>query len=207
MPTPTSPTSPQPGLRARKRAATMRHIQSVALDLFERKGFDQVTIEEVAATAEVSQSSVYRYFGTKEGLVVHDEHDEPLLTTLMASLEEYDIYDAAALALDRISDAHFVEDAERNLRRMRFVRDVPSVLACAYLTMDDVADSLASILSQPDRTPNRNAVEARAVAGSVLYGLFGAVLQWHDAAVDQPLAAAISQALDAIRPQPPVDVV
>ena len=53
----------------------MRTIQEKALDLFDERGFDAVTIEEIAAAAEVSPSSVYRYFGTKEGLVVADEFD------------------------------------------------------------------------------------------------------------------------------------
>jgi AcrR family transcriptional regulator len=52
----------------------MRTIQERALDLFDERGFDRVTIEEIAA-AEVSPSSVYRYFGTKEGLIVADEFD------------------------------------------------------------------------------------------------------------------------------------
>ncbi|HEY7594201.1 MAG TPA: helix-turn-helix domain-containing protein, partial [Actinophytocola sp.] len=40
----------------------MRTIQEQALDLFDARGFDAVTIEEIAAAAEVSPSSVYRYF-------------------------------------------------------------------------------------------------------------------------------------------------
>lgn len=53
----------------------MRTIHERALDLFDERGFDAVTIEEIAAAAEVSPSSVYRYFGTKEGLIVADEFE------------------------------------------------------------------------------------------------------------------------------------
>ena len=63
------------GLRERWRMYAMRTIQERALDLFDERGFDAVTIEEIAAAAEVSPSSVYRYFGTKEGLLVADEFD------------------------------------------------------------------------------------------------------------------------------------
>ncbi len=66
------------GLRERKRTAAMLRIQSVALDMFEARGFDDVTIEEVAQAADVSPSSVYRYFGTKEAIVLWDEFDPGL---------------------------------------------------------------------------------------------------------------------------------
>ena len=48
------------GLRERKRHAAMRHIQRTALDLFDERGFQQVSVEQIAETAEVSPSSVYR---------------------------------------------------------------------------------------------------------------------------------------------------
>ncbi len=44
-------------------------------DLFDGRGFEKVSIEDIAAAAEVSPSSVYRYFGTKERIVLHDEVD------------------------------------------------------------------------------------------------------------------------------------
>src|SRR6187431_1014357 len=72
------------GLRERRRRGAMRTIQERALDLFDERGFDAVTIEEIAAAAEVSPSSVYRYFGTKEGLIVADEFD----TMSQEALEE-----------------------------------------------------------------------------------------------------------------------
>ena len=62
-------------LRERNRLAAMRTIQERALDLFDERGFDAVTIEEIAAEAGVSPSTIYRYFGTKEGLIVSDEFD------------------------------------------------------------------------------------------------------------------------------------
>jgi AcrR family transcriptional regulator len=74
------------GLRERKRLNAMRAIQEHALDLFDERGFAAVTIEEIAAAAEVSPSSVYRYFGTKEGVLVADEFDsmsEEALTTYL----------------------------------------------------------------------------------------------------------------------------
>jgi AcrR family transcriptional regulator len=63
------------GLRERNRRTAMREVQAVALDLFERRGFDRVPVEEIASRAGVSPSTVYRHFGTKESLVTWDERD------------------------------------------------------------------------------------------------------------------------------------
>jgi AcrR family transcriptional regulator len=61
------------GLRDEKRRRTRRHIAEVATGLFLERGFAQVTIAEVARTAEVSVNSVYTYFPSKEDLVFYPE--------------------------------------------------------------------------------------------------------------------------------------
>src|SRR5690554_3659725 len=70
------------GLREKWRRSAMQTIQERALDLFDEHGFEAVTIEAIAAAAEVSPSSVYRYFGTKEGLLVADEFDDMSMEAL-----------------------------------------------------------------------------------------------------------------------------
>ncbi|GAA0940759.1 TetR/AcrR family transcriptional regulator [Nonomuraea longicatena] len=57
-------------LRERKKLQTRRRIADVAVELFVARGFDQVTITEVAAAAEVSVNTVYNYFTCKEDLVL-----------------------------------------------------------------------------------------------------------------------------------------
>lgn len=61
------------GLRERKKRQTLRRISDVAISLFVARGFDQVTIAEVAEAAEVSPNTVYNYFHTKEDLVLPPE--------------------------------------------------------------------------------------------------------------------------------------
>ena len=61
----------QTGLRARKKARTRDAIADAAISLFLAHGFDQVSVNDIAAAAEVSKPTLFRYFATKEDLVLH----------------------------------------------------------------------------------------------------------------------------------------
>jgi AcrR family transcriptional regulator len=61
--------TPQLGLRERKKQQTRQHIAETARRLFGKRGFDRVTVAEVARDAEVSEQTVFNYFPTKEDLV------------------------------------------------------------------------------------------------------------------------------------------
>jgi AcrR family transcriptional regulator len=59
------------GLRARKKARTRDAIADAAISLFLAHGFDHVSVNDIAAVAEVSKPTLFRYFPTKEDLVLH----------------------------------------------------------------------------------------------------------------------------------------
>ncbi|MDN3238158.1 TetR/AcrR family transcriptional regulator [Glycomyces tritici] len=58
------------GLRERKKNATWELLRKTALDLFEASGFEDVSVAQIAAAAEVSKATVFNYFPTKEDLVI-----------------------------------------------------------------------------------------------------------------------------------------
>jgi AcrR family transcriptional regulator len=69
---------PRPGLRERKKAKTRAALQQHALRLFRERGYEATTVDEIADAAEVSSSTFFRYFPTKEDVVLYDALD-PLL--------------------------------------------------------------------------------------------------------------------------------
>ncbi|HWL42204.1 MAG TPA: helix-turn-helix domain-containing protein [Ilumatobacter sp.] len=106
------------GLRERKKLQARRRIAEAAHELFVARGFDQVTIGDVAAAAEMSVKTVFNYFGTKEDLAFEGEdqvialwinairHRDPSLTPLGAVRELVEQrLDAAVIArLDAFAD-------------------------------------------------------------------------------------------------------
>ncbi|WP_327116224.1 TetR/AcrR family transcriptional regulator [Streptomyces sp. NBC_01341] len=70
----------QPGLRERKKRQTYQAVSDAAISMFLERGFDKVSVAEVAAAAEISKPTLFRYFPAKEDLVLHrfaDHEDEP----------------------------------------------------------------------------------------------------------------------------------
>jgi AcrR family transcriptional regulator len=119
----------RPGLRERKKIETLHRLQEEALRLFDEQGYDATTIEQIAAAAGVSPSTFYRYFPTKEDVVVQDEYD-PLIVNVFESQSADDAPLDALRTVLRVLFAEFTEqDVERVRRRVRLIFAVPALRA------------------------------------------------------------------------------
>ena len=67
---------PPAGRRQRKRSQTLDHLAATAFDLFETHGYDAVTMEQIAAQADVAKGTLYNHFPVKEALLAHQFHGE-----------------------------------------------------------------------------------------------------------------------------------
>jgi AcrR family transcriptional regulator len=170
----------------------MRRVQRSALDLFEAHGFDAVTVEQIAAVAEVSPPTVYRHFGTKEKIVLWDEYD-PLLFAAIAERLPHDallvaVCDGLVRALDRIYSA----DAPRILRRARLVVQHEALAAANTASMAALRRGLAKILS--DASASRDALEADVMAAAIVATLEVAIEHWVAGGGREPLRLLFKEA-------------
>jgi AcrR family transcriptional regulator len=80
---------PDTGRRERKRRQTLDHLADTAFRLFEAHGYDAVTMEQIAAEADVAKGTLYNHFAVKEALLAHSFHRElaDSAPQLQASLE------------------------------------------------------------------------------------------------------------------------
>ncbi|MGK2348385.1 TetR/AcrR family transcriptional regulator [Actinomyces sp. W5033] len=187
---------PRPGLRERKKAATMHRIQAAALDLFGQHGFDAVSIEQVADAAEVSPSTVYRYFRTKEGLVVHDEYDDRVLELLVYYLQrDGDLAHVLTRVLDDLWEDHFVKDAGPSWERTRWCFEHPTIQGSMWVLVNEQAESVARAVSQLRRMP---LLRARILASATVWGIVAVLRTWHEQDGTGDLRADLDQVVDLL---------
>jgi AcrR family transcriptional regulator len=178
-------------LRQRNRMAAIQAIQDTAMDLFDERGYRNVTVEDIVAAAGVSPSTFYRYFGTKEGLFTLDS----FAAVGADSFEEILDLDDLATTMERLAAS---AGAGGPWRGMRYVIEEPVVRAAVYATMDSLVERINLLLVRRGQTPTQARVSARAYIFAVY---FGALEQWHYDGRTRPIGEYAREALTAVLPR------
>jgi AcrR family transcriptional regulator len=187
----------QGGLRERKKLAAMRRIQSIALDLFDELGFENVTIEQIAAAAEVSPSSVYRYFGTKEGVVLWNEGDIAFLEAVGAEMSGHSPVDAVRRVLTHVLTEYFEADEERAKRQTRLLFEEPALRAAQLELVNGFTAMVAGALAQAGGRPETD-LEVQVVATVLVGALMAAARHWYDSGYATSLQDEMQRALAVV---------
>jgi AcrR family transcriptional regulator len=158
---------PRPGLRERKKARTRDSIQEHALRLFRAQGYEATTVDQIADAAEVSPSTFFRYFSTKEDVVLYDAFDPILIEAFRAQPAELSPIGALRAAMRAAFGAAPAEEVALQEERAALIFSVPEL---RMRMLDELANAMqlfAAVLAERvGRRPDDFAV--RTLAGAVM---------------------------------------
>lgn len=158
---------PRPGLRERKKAKTRGLLQEHALRLFHEQGYDQTTIEQIAEAAEVSPTTVYRYFRTKADLVIYDDLDRGMIESFRTQPPELNAIQALRVSLRTGFGAVMSEQLELQRERERLLRTEPELRGAMLDELTRTLREIAGLIAE--RAGRRvDDDEVLALAGSVI---------------------------------------
>jgi AcrR family transcriptional regulator len=190
-----------PGLRERKKERTREALEAAAFDLFERKGFDHTTVEEIADACDVSRRTFFRYFSSKEDAFAGDHAAKTaLLTNLLAARP------AGEPALESIRKVilglceQFGSDKQATLRRMRIAaasHDLQQLEAESY---DVRLDGLVEALLARDGTTfdGDTRMQTRLVLGAAIVIMRSVAEQWMADGGQGDLVEMVDHAFDLL---------
>lgn len=165
------------GLRERKKAKTKFAIQEHAVRLFREQGYAATTVEQVAQAAEVSPSTVFRYFPTKEDLVIADQYDPIIFANFEAQPPELNLIQAWRAAL-RDSFAEMTPGELATQRdRGALLLTVPELWGATLHDVTEMVEILTRLSAKRvGRDPSDPAL--RNTVGAVFGVLLTAALEW-----------------------------
>jgi AcrR family transcriptional regulator len=189
-----SPQSDLPlGLRERKKARTRAAIQEHALRLFREQGYHQTTVEQIAEAAEVSPSTFFRYFPTKEDVVLFDATDPIMLDRFAEQPPDISLVEALRRTLREVYSGLSEEQLRREYERTELTMSVPELRARALLmfagTIDFMIPRLAERLGRAPDDP-----ELRTFCGAIMGAIMGQYLAYSGKGVSD-LVLKIDEAL------------
>mgnify|MGYP001826376543 FL=1 len=161
-------------LRELKQAAAMGRVQDAAYELLVAEGYEATKVTDIAAAAEVSPSSVYRYFGTKDGVFLWDPLEGPFMDLLEESLEEYPPMEAVERAfLELVADLGPANEVLLR-ERTRLLVSIPQLRDAMRAMMSGFGDDLGGAL----RRAGASDLEASVVAAATTAVLMTGVEVW-----------------------------
>lgn len=189
------------GLRERKKIQTRQAIRRTAYRLFEDQGYDATPVDQIAEEADVSPSTVFRYFPTKEDIVLTDEYDPMIEEELRGRPPGEPPIAALREALsDSLSRIYNQVDGDETFQRIRLIREVPALRGRMSEQSADTANILMRALADRTGRPVDD-LELRIVTGAALGALTEAMFFWVDHGMSgdlEDLRTLVAQALGVL---------
>jgi len=165
------------GLRERKKARTRASIREHALRLFREQGYQATTVEQIAAAAEVSPSTFFRYFPTKEDVVLQDDMDARMIEALDRQPAGLSPLGAVRAATREMFAAYTAADVEVLTQTTALTMTVPEIRTRA---LDEFARTInvigEAVAKRAGRSPDDLAV--RVMAGAIVGAIMSITMPW-----------------------------
>jgi AcrR family transcriptional regulator len=160
-----------PGLREQKKQATRRQIADVASAMFLVRGFDNVTVAEVAEAANVSKMTVFNYFPRKEDLYL-DRHADLIAELRQAIVERQDGQSVVAAVRqyqqDLLATGHPLSGAiEGVIPFWRVLHSSPALVSRTHEQAHEIQEALAQTLTEQTGEATRSRLVAGLLAAAV----------------------------------------
>ncbi|MBM7503594.1 TetR family transcriptional regulator [Agromyces aurantiacus] len=176
-----------------KRERTLARLLDTGLDLIERQGYDQTTVAQIAAAAGVTEMTFFRYFPTKESLLLDDPYDPMLVEGVARQPRKLPTFTRAVRGIREAWRAVPEPEHPAIRRRVRIAAQTPSLRAATWRSTGNTERALIAQLVEDGATEHDARIAAAAVLAALVAGLFA----WAD---DEStgLGASIERALDVL---------
>jgi AcrR family transcriptional regulator len=183
-------------LRERKKQKTREAIQREAMRLFQRYGYEETTIEQIAAGAEISPSTFFNYFPSKEDVVLYDAYD-PMLASLMLDRPADEPLSAGLRHVLQLMETIFTRDHDVILARAKLGMEVPALRARMWEEVQRAQGLLCGLIAQrTGRDPDD--FELRVVVMVVVVAALEAMFEWIKQGGRGSFVELVNQALDVV---------
>ena len=166
---------PLPGLRERKKAKTRAAIQREALRLFREQGYEATTVSQIAEAVEISPSTFFRYFPSKEDVVLYDDLDPLMFAAFEAQPPELSPIEAMRRAIREVYVTLSPETLQEQRERALLTLEVPELRMRVLEQVVSTIDSFSVLIA---KRVGRSAddVQVRTFVGAVLGALLSALV-------------------------------
>jgi AcrR family transcriptional regulator len=193
----------QLSLRERTRRAVAKEIGDAALALFVERGYEATTIDDIAAAVGMSQRSVFRYFATKEDIVVgkFDLGADAMLGSLRASPEDEPVW----TSLRRLFEVATAPEEQEVMRPInRVILQTPALLAVYLQRLQNIQNAVVAVLRERAEIAGKPYAADDPVPWALTAAAFGCLLAaqhaWLAAETGEPIDGYIDRAMAGLVP-------
>jgi AcrR family transcriptional regulator len=191
--------APQPGLRERKKAQTRAAFIDAGLELFARRGYHEVTVEDICAIVDVSPRTFFRYFATKADLVIAemDRLLGGLLSDLRARPDSETAWSALGHALGAVCEV-ITNRRAPYLALYAVTQDAPELVAGNAAALLEWEQQMSAEVAR--RLPSAVGRHARLMTGIALTVFRVSTDEWAAGDGRDDLATTVAEKLSLLRP-------